>query len=127
YGVPWRIRMDKRIESPRIILDWKTSANIRDLTYNRVTKEWETFIEAHGYMMRAAVYSEIEKQNTGLKSDPMFLIAAVSKQDPPDKGLYCLNHKDRYLFELEKIKENLPRIMRVKDGSELPRKCGKCE
>lgn len=120
FGVPWRIRMDKRIENPRIIIDWKTAANIRELHYNRETREWETFIEKYGYMMRAAVYSEIEKQNTNHADDPIFLIAAVSKQDPPDKGLFSLNHRDRYAYELEKIKQNLPRIMRVKGGSELP-------
>lgn len=127
FGVPWRIRMDKRIEKPRIILDWKTSANIRELKYNPETKERETFIEAYGYMMRAAVYSEIEKQNTGFDTDPMFLIAAISKQDPPDKGLFMLNHRDRYDYELQQIKEHLPRIMRVKEGAELPRRCGHCE
>ena len=127
FGVPWRIRMDKRIENPRIILDWKTSANIRDLKYNPETRERETFIEAYGYMMRAAVYSEIEKQNTGYDTDPIFLIAAITKQDPPDKGLYSLNHRDRYLYELQQIKEKLPRIMRVKEGAVLPRRCGYCE
>ena len=127
FGVPWRIRMDKRIENPRIILDWKTSANIRELKYNPETRERETFIEAYGYMMRAAVYSEIEKQNTGHDTDPIFLIAAITKQDPPDKGMFSLNHRDKYLYELQKIKEHLPRIMRVKEGAELPRRCGHCE
>lgn len=129
FGVPWRIRMDKRLDldDPRVIIDWKTAANIRELTYNKTTKEWETFIEAQGYMMRAAVYSEIEKQNTGFTTDPVFLIAAVSKQDPPDKGLFDLRHRDRYLFELEQVSEHLPHIMRVKRGEELPRKCGRCE
>lgn len=128
FGVPWRIRMDKWIKSPkRIILDWKTSANIRELKYNRETKTLETFIEAYGYMMRAAVYSEIEKQNTGMDTDPLFLIAAITKQDPPDKGLFLLNHRDRYQYELDQIKNNLVRIMRVKDGAELPRRCGRCE
>lgn len=127
FGVPWRIRMDKRLEAPRIILDWKTCANIRELKYDPETRERVTFIEAYGYMMRAAVYSEIEKQNTGNQTDPMFLIAAISKQDPPDKGLFMLNHRDRYDYELQKIKEHLPRIMRVKEGAELPRRCGHCE
>lgn len=127
FGVPWRIRMDKRIPDSRIIIDWKTSANIRELKYNPETKERETFIEAYGYMMRAAVYSEIEKQNTGEKTDPVFLIAAISKQDPPDKGLFMLNHRDKYMYELEKIKEKLSRIIQVKSGQALPRRCGHCE
>lgn len=127
FGVPWRIRMDKYISNPRIILDWKTSANIRELKYNQETRERETFIEAYGYMMRAAVYSEIEMQNTGSAEYPMFLIAAITKQDPPDKGLFMLNHKDKYAYEMQMIKERLPRIMRVKEGAELPRRCGHCE
>lgn len=127
FGMKWRIRMDKRIPDLRIIIDWKTSADIWKLSYNPETKERETFIEANGYMMRAAVYSEIEKQNTGKDTLPTFLIAAFTKQDPPGKGLYLLNHQDRYDYELEKIEKNIAQIMAVKSGTVLPRRCGKCD
>lgn len=128
FGEPWRIRMDKLISgAPTMILDWKTSADIYKLSYNPITREKETFIESAGYMMRAAVYSEIWKQNENTQTDPIFVIAAFSKQDPPAKGLFTLNHKDRYEWEMEQIRERLPRIKEVKRGVVAPRRCGRCE
>lgn len=127
FGEPWRIRMDKVFDDPAMILDWKTSADIYKLTYNPATGERETFIESAGYMMRAAVYSEIWKQNTGSGKDPIFVIAAFTKQDPPGKGLFTLNHKDRYAWELDQIHERIQRIREVKRGIVAPRRCGKCD
>lgn len=126
-GVPWRIRMDKFFPDRNLIIDWKTSANIRELKYNPLTKERETFAEIYGYLMRAAVYAEIVKQNTGVEFDPMFIIVAVSKQDFPDLGIFSLNHRQRWDLELEQVKRHLPHIMRVKNREERPRRCGECE
>lgn len=127
FGVPWRIRMDKRIPQLNMILDWKTTANIRELKYNPLTRERETFAEAYGYLMRAAVYAEIMRQNTGQEHDPQFVIVAVSKQDPPDLAVLSLNHRQRWDMELEEIKKRLPHIMRVKTYQEQARRCGECE
>lgn len=127
FGIPWRIRMDKYFPEANMILDWKTTANIRELKYNPLSKERETFMEVHGYLMRAAVYSEIAKQNQGTDIDPLFIIVAVSKQEFPDLGVFSLNHRQRWDVELEEVKKNLPRIMRVKEYREPARRCGECE
>ena len=87
FGVPWRIRVDKYIPDGRWLIDWKTCASIMDLHYNPVAREKQTFIDQYGYMSRAAVYSEIEKQHRGLGTLPQFLIVAISKQAPPDKDI----------------------------------------
>jgi hypothetical protein len=78
-------------------------------------------------MMRAAVYSEIEKQYAGSNSDPHFIIVAISKQDYPDKEVLELNHRQRYDYELMQIKDRLPYIVRVKNGSVKPTRCGYCD
>lgn len=127
FGVPWRIRMDKYYPDHRIILDWKTTRSIYDLIYNPVTRERETFMEAHGYLMRAAAYAEIEKQNTGKDTDPMFVIVAISKQDIPDKGIFSLNHHQRWEYEMEQIQKKLVRIQQVKEGRANPIRCGVCD
>ena len=95
FGVPWRIRMDKYFPESNMILDWKTTANIRELKYNPLSKERETFMEAHGYLMRAAVYSEIAKQAQESDIDPLCIIVAVSKQDFTELGGFSLNHRQR--------------------------------
>jgi len=127
FGVPWRSRLDKYVPDGRVIIDWKTTKNIWETSYNPTLKERETFIETYGYLMRAAVYTEIEKQFSGQDTDAQFIIVAISKQDPPDKEALLLNHRQRYDLELEQIKENLWNITQIKSGSRKPRRCGYCD
>ena len=127
FGMPWRIRIDKYMPDMNMIIDYKTCADFYKTEYNSETKMKESFVEAYGYLMRAAVYSEIEKQNTGKDTDPRFMLICVSKQDVPDKELLLLNNPERYSFELEQVKKNLVRISKVKNGVVHPLRCGKCE
>lgn len=127
FGVPWRIRVDKYVPAGRLMIDYKTVANIGELKWSDAQREKVTFIDAYGYMMRAAVYSEIEKQLSGSDTDPHFIIIAVSKQDYPDKEVLELNHRQRYDYELEQIRERLHFIQRVKNGSVKPTRCGYCD
>lgn len=141
WGVPWRMKMDKYIPSERIIIDYKTVANIWDTFYSAERNQRVSFIEAHGYTMRAAVYSMIEMQNAfsidwpeayenlqPLSSLPLpdFLLLCVSKQDPPDKEIIRVNHKQNYIYALETIKKKLARIVDIKDGVVAPKRCGQC-
>lgn len=127
FGVPWRIRLDKYVPDGRMIIDYKTVANIGELKWSDELHEKVTFIDAYGYMMRAAVYSEIEKQNARSDNDPNFIIIAISKQDYPDKEVLMLNHRQRYDYELGKIKERLPMIQAIKEGRVKPKRCGYCD
>ena len=127
FGVPWKIRLDKYMPDKRLIVDWKTTADINKTEYNPILGERESFVEALGYMMRAAVYTEIEKQYTGKETDANFVIVAISKQDPPDKAALLLNHRQRYDWELEQIEKNMMNIRRIKSGELKPRRCGMCD
>lgn len=126
-GIAWRMKMDKYCSSARRIIDYKTSANLRELYFNRSTKQYQTFVEEYGYMMRAAVYGEIERQNAKADTYPTFIILGVSKQDPPDKDAFLLNDDARWALELESVKSKIPHIQRLKNGEENPRRCGECE
>lgn len=127
FGLPWKIRLDKYMADKRTIVDWKTAADLTRTEYNPDTGERETFLEALGYLMRAAVYTEIEKQFTGNTEDAKFVIVAVTKQEPPDKIVVALNHRQRYDYELEIVKKNMVRIRDVKSGRFKPLRCGRCE
>ena len=127
FGVPWKIRLDKYMPDKRLIVDWKTTADINKTEYNPILGERESFVESLGYMMRAAVYTEIEKQFTGKDTDANFVIVAISKQDPPDKAALLLNHRQRYDWELEQIEKNMMNIRRIKSGELKPRRCGMCD
>lgn len=127
FGIPWRIRIDKYIPSQNTIIDYKTCADLNKVEYNHLTGQKESFIETYGYVMRAAVYTEIYKQFENKDIDPYFLLLCVTKQDVPDIDIFMLNHRERYDFELETLKTRLARIKRVKEGSVKPIRCGKCE
>lgn len=127
WGVPWRIRLDKYVPDGRMIIDWKTVANISELKWSDAMHEKVTFIDAYGYMMRAAVYTEIEKQNAHSSEDAPFIIVAISKQDYPDKEALYLNHRQRYDYELEQIKKRLGMIQMIKAGRVKPKRCGCCD
>lgn len=124
-GLPWRMKMDKYC-ADRMIIDYKTTADILEQKWSEEQHSKVSFLEAYGYLMRAAVYSEIERQVTGKSGYAPFLILAVSKQDPPDLRAILLNDPPRYALELEKVKERLAHIQRLKDGAENPRRCGRC-
>ena len=65
-------KMDKYCPGSRRIIDYKTYYNLHELYYNVRTRERQTFVEEFGYMMRAAVYGEIERQNRQETSFPSF-------------------------------------------------------
>lgn len=127
FGVPWKIKLDKYLSDRRLIIDYKTCANIQELKYNPSENRRETFVETYGYLMRAAIYCEIEKQVTKKSADPMFMLICVSKQDFPDKELLLLNHRSRLDYELDTIKQRLPRIVRIKNYEIYPKRCGYCD
>lgn len=141
FGVPWRMKMDKYMESSRMIIDYKTVANIYETKYSAELNERVTFVEAYGYIFRAAIYSLIECQNRlekgfweiyeGLKNGnlklPDFLLICISKQDYPDKEIVRLNHRQAYIHELESIKDRLYRLQMIKEGRVKPRRCGVCD
>ena len=130
FGVPWRIRIDKYVpeySGTRLILDWKTTANIYETKYNPETRERESFVDFYGYSMRAAVYAEIEKQFTGNTNDAHFIIIAVSKQEYPDKEILSLNHRARWDYELENIHKRILYIQQLKKREMLPLRCGLCD
>lgn len=124
---PWKIRLDKYLAEPvRTILDWKTVANIWETKWIDEIGGRGSFVEAFRYLFRAAVYIEIEKQFTGSETDAAFWLVCISKQDPPDKEIVSLNHRQRLDLELEKLKDHLWRIQQIKDGYAVPKRCGRC-
>jgi hypothetical protein len=121
HGVPWKIRVDK-IHENRIV-DIKTTKSIHE-------KEWYNgekvnFIRRWHYMRRAAVYTEIVRQNIGTL--PEFFLTVVSKETPPDKAIVDMNDRREWTIELEGLKETLKRIELLRSGKLEPVRCERCE
>lgn len=141
YGVPWRGKLDKHAHDDNFIIDYKTVANIWETAYNPITKQKETFVEHYGYIFRAAIYSLLElEMRLGInfetayklmKEDEtvlmMFVLLCVSKQEYPDKKVVSLNHKQAYIKAIEDLKNYLPRVVALREGHAIPKRCGKCD
>lgn len=127
---PWKIRLDKYFPHERkpIIVDWKTAADIHRLDWNETTRQRESFVRAYGYLMRAAVYLEIEKQRAGRETDAEFFLVAVSKQDPPDKAIIALTGSSRQEldYELERIKRKIEYFDAIKSRRIPAKRCERC-
>lgn len=123
---PWKIRLDKHIESMHLIIDWKTVANIRELQYEPAKGKRVSFVESYNYMFRAAIYTEIYKEFMGTDKTPLFWLVCLSKQNPPDKEIINLTHPQRYELELEKVSQKITRYQAIKDGIVPPKRCGTC-
>lgn len=122
FGAKWKIKIDSYIPDTAIV-DLKVMASltegkwVRDIGYMDFVKYW-------GYEIQGAVYQEIVRQNTGKKLN--FYIAAASKQEEPDIGIYRIENSQ--LAEALRIVEyNMPRILRVKRGEEEPDRCEMCD
>jgi len=125
FGVPWKIKIDS-YRPGEAIVDLKTTKSIHELTWNSFYQQRVSFIEQFNYPRQMAVYSEVERLAMGRDTWLESYIVAVSKEDPPDKGVFRLTDGDRFYAELNEIKLNLPHIMDVKNGFVEPSACGKC-
>lgn len=129
FGVPWKIRIDVDNPGLNYLLDLKTTRSITEGGW--VSQDGKnvkvSFVEQWGYMIQAAVYSEIERIARGRDDHRDFHIVAVSKERVPDHSIIDLTDPVRLQDELGKIQLNLPRILAVKSGAEKPDRCECCD
>lgn len=105
------------------IVDLKLVASIRELVWNDEKHKKVDFIENYEYATQGAVYQELVRQR--LKVHKPFDIAALSKEDQPDKAVIRI--EDDILQEkLNEFIELTPRYDAIKKGIVEPIGCGNC-
>jgi PDDEXK-like domain of unknown function (DUF3799) len=124
HGHPFKIRIDVYNPQQNRFSDLKTVKEIRG-RYWVEEVGWCSFVEAYGYVMQMAVYSEIERQNRGGDILENYIVA-ISKETPPDKAVITVD-SDRIELELDYLKTHIERVGNVKYGFEKPKRCGTCE
>lgn len=130
FGTPWKIMIDVDNDKLNYLADLKTTKSISEWGWvwsdeeSRNTKV--SFIEEWQYPIQMAVYSEVERLARGRDTYKDFYIIAVSKEKTPDHGIIDLTDQARIETELQKISENLPRILQVKSGELPPTRCENC-
>lgn len=130
FGAKWKIMIDIDNDKLNYLADLKTTKSISDWGWVWSPDEGRnikvSFIEEWQYMIQAAVYSEIERIARGRDNHKDFHIIAVSKEKTPDHAIIDLTDPARMEIELQKISENLPRILKVKSGELPPTRCENC-
>lgn len=122
FGTKWKIKMDSYIPGVAIV-DLKVMSSITELKWVK-DLGYLDFVRYWGYDIQGAIYQEIVRQNTG-KTLP-FYIAGVTKQDEPD--IRIIHVTDNYLKEaLAMVKDNMPRILEVKNRKKSPDRCELCD
>lgn len=121
-GVPVKIKIDSYFKD-KLIVDLKAMKDF-DLIWNNETNSKENFINLYDYVLQAALYQEIDKQNNG-KQLP-FIIAACTKQEYSERALLSIPQEELD-FKLEFLKNYLPHIQELKEGKIQPTECGKCQ
>ena len=102
---------------------YKPDEFIADLKYMRSLRSpnlFEPMISYWHYDWQAAIYQEIVFQNTGKRLPFYFVIA--TKEKPPHLTVAQIQ---QYNIDaaLDTVRENLPRLMQVKNGSVAPERC----
>ena len=121
FGIPWKIKMDSYFPGVCIV-DLKVMQSIREMYYSRQFGYMD-FIRYWGYDIQVAIYQAVVEKNTGKKL-PVYS-AAASKEYEPD--IQVIQITQNYLDDaLESVKANLERVIDVKKGKVMPRKCGAC-
>jgi hypothetical protein len=123
-GTMWKAKLDRYNPEAGRFADIKTVRSIREKYWDK-QYGWVSFVEAYGYCRQMALYAELERIHAGRDEWLEPLIVAVSKEDPPDKAVIGFD-TERLQMELEEVQRNMPRILAVKSGLEVPRRCETC-
>lgn len=120
-GADFKIKIDSY--HPGVcIVDLKIVKSIRDKVWDNGAKV--NFIDNYGYILQAAIYQEVVKENTG--NQLPFYIAAISKESVPDMEIIQIP-QDMMDITLSEIKGDVERILSLKNHDEPPVRCEKCD
>lgn len=121
-GVSVKIKVDSFFPK-KLIVDLKAMKDLQ-LIWNPILGRKLNFIENYDYILQAALYQEIVKQNTG---DVLpFIIAVLTKEKISERALLQIPQGEMDM-KLNQLKDYLPHIQELKQGKVEPISCGKCD
>lgn len=133
-GVVWKCRIDNIDYDNLRFTDLKTCKSITEKKWKSVSDgmndKWNVqmnFIDYWNYWRQFAVYSEIERIASNREQRLRPYMIAVSSETVPDKALIRFDDMDRLQTELNNIIYNMPRIIEIKEGREIPTRCESCD
>lgn len=116
FGTKWKIKIDS-YHPGKMIVDGKVMRSMERVM-------GKSFVEHWSYDVQMAVYAEVVRRVTGLSLETF--LAAVTKQEPPDKEVIRIPQWRREDV-LADVERDMPRILAVKSGATPPERCEVCE
>lgn len=120
-GVPVKIKIDSYHPGKRIV-DQKIMKDFAPVWVDGEGRK--PFVEAWGYDIQAAIYQEIESQNSGDRLP--FVIAGATKEKEPDLGLFEIP-QDRIDYVMEEVRAMIGHYAEIKAGRIDPERCENCD
>lgn len=125
FGMDWKIMIDAYNPDAGYFTDLKCMRDF-EFKYCPTRGERLNFVRYWGYDFQMAIYAEVERIATGRSDWLLPQIAAVTKQDPPDKAVF-IGFYEKIEEILLRVAMYAPRIAALKAGTEQPVMCGKCD
>jgi len=129
YGVTWKVMANVQSSERRQIIDLATTRSITKKVWDEVARLHVSFLEFYKSPLKAAIYTEVERIAMGRAGGDWseFLFVAVSKEKYPDKAVITMTDPNRSAAELAEVEVNMPRIIALKSGLEVPIRCEGCD
>lgn len=122
-GIPFKIKMDVYHPGAAIV-DLKIVRDFEPVWTPGQGKQ--NFIDAWGYDLQGAIYTEIESQNSGSGVKLPFILACATKEPTTDLALISIpEHKLNSALEI--VKAYAPMFDDMKKGLIPPTRCEHCE
>lgn len=125
FGVWFKAMMDVADPESGYFCDLKTCGAFDQFEWSDFYKRKVPFYERY-WLQFGGFYVPAYTAKYGKPPAAVFM-AAVTKQDPPDIGIWSFNDLARFQDELSDIENNLPQIIAWKTGKEEPRRCQNCD
>ena len=133
HGIQWKIMLDSLFEESKRFCDLKYLKDFHGKVWNTSLGLYESTFEAYGYFLQASIYSKVLSISRGLPEGEYFepLIAAVTKEDVPDKMIMSFVSEEQPLShfiieQLQVVEHFIDRVKAVKSGEVEPISCGVC-
>lgn len=125
-GVPFKIKIDS-YHAGKCLVDQKIMRDFAPI-WDEELRCKVPFVEAWGYDIQAAIYTEIERQNRGATADPLpFMIAAATKEKPEPDLAIILIPQDQLDICLDTVRTYAPRFQAIKQSLIEPTRCERCD
>ncbi len=132
FGCDWKILIDSYMPEEERFGDLKVLKSLFDKFWDTEAQCYQNVFEYRGYYGQMAIYADVERRANKRECYFEPFIAVATKEKFPNKDITSFvsteqSVEDFIQSQLLMVESHMPRILAVKDGTEKPNRCGKCD